>query len=103
MRLQATIHYLLQYRYVYIRKCMPINSKSPKVTITFIHRSKIVVLEMYDLVHISDFESVKCGKFRAIPICFMVISLVKQTLTRGLITKSRFKFMDNNFSFINYQ
>ena len=82
---------------------MPIYSKSPKVTIIFIHRSKIVVLEMYDLVHISDFESIKCGKFRAIPICFTVISLVNQTLTCGLITMGRFNFMNNSFSLIKYQ
>ena len=33
----------------------------------------------------------------------MVISLVNQTLTCGLITMGRFKFMDNNFSLIKYQ
>ena len=80
-----------------IWECMPIYLKSPKVTITFIRRSKSVVREIYGLIHISDFESIKCGKFRAIPICFTVISLVKQTLTCGLITMGRFKFMDNNF------
>ena len=42
--------------------CMPIYAKSPKVTITFICVSKIVVQEMYCLIHISDFESIKCGK-----------------------------------------
>ena len=65
MRLQGTMHYLLHiciYRYVYIRECVPIYAKSPKVTITFIHSSKIVVQEMYGLIHISDFESIKCGK-----------------------------------------
>ena len=68
MRLQATMHYLLHivhicvYRYVYMRECMPTCTKSPKVTITFICRSKIVVQEMYGLIHISDFESIKCGK-----------------------------------------
>ena len=63
----ATMHYLLHnvYRYVYIRECMPICTKSPKVTITFICRSKIVVQEMYGLVHISDFESIKCGKVQS--------------------------------------
>ena len=70
MRLQATMHYLLHivhicvYRYVYIRECIPICTKSPKVTIT---RSKIVVQEMYGLVHISDFESIKCGKVQSDP------------------------------------
>ena len=42
-------------------------------------------------------------KFSA--ICFMVISLVKQTLTCGLITTGRLKFMDdfsNNVTNINY-
>ena len=67
MRLQVTMHYLLHiciYRYVYIKECMSIYAKSPKVTITFIHRSKIVVQEMYNygLVHISDFKSSKCVK-----------------------------------------
>ena len=33
------------------------------VSYTFIHRSKIVVQEMYGLVHISDFKSSKCVKF----------------------------------------
>ena len=67
MRLQATMHYLLHnvYRYVYIRECMTIYSKSPKVTITFICRSKSVVQEMYGLIHISDFESIKCGKVQS--------------------------------------
>ena len=67
MRLQATMHYLLHiciYRYVYIRECMPIYAKSPKVTITFIRRSKIVIQEMYG---ISDFESIKCGKVHSNP------------------------------------
>ena len=41
---------------------MSIYAKSPKVTITFIHRSKIVVQEMYGFVHISDFKSSKCVK-----------------------------------------
>ena len=41
---------------------MSIYIKSPKVTITFIHRSKSVVQEMYGLVHISDFKSSKCVK-----------------------------------------
>ena len=41
---------------------MSIYAKSPKVTITFIHRSKIVVQEMYGLVHISDFKSSKFVK-----------------------------------------
>ena len=46
------------------RECMPIYLKSPKVTITFIRRSKSVVQELHGLVHISDFksDSVKCGK-----------------------------------------
>ena len=48
--------------YVYIRECMLIYAKSPKVTIAFIYRSKIVVQEMYGLIHISDFESIECGK-----------------------------------------
>ena len=49
VRLQATMHDLLCVvhiyidRYVYIRECMLIYAKSPKVTITFIRRSKIVV------------------------------------------------------------
>ena len=62
MRLQATMHYLLHiciYRYVYIKECMSIYAKSPKVTI---HRSKIVEQEMYGLVHISDLKSSKCVK-----------------------------------------
>ena len=59
---------------------------------------------MYGLVHISDFKSIKCGKFTVIPICFMVSSrLVNQTLTCGLITMDRFQFMDINFSSIKYQ
>ena len=75
---------------------MPFYAKSPKVTIPFIHRSEIVVQEMYGFVHISDFEYINCGKkFRAI---FMAISLVNQTLTCSLITMGKFKFMDNNFS-----
>ena len=49
------------YNY-YIKECMSIYVKSPKVTITFIHRSKIVVQEMYGLVHISDFKSSKFVK-----------------------------------------
>ena len=57
MRLQATMHYLYIYRHVYIRECMAIYAKSPKVTTTFICRSKTVVQEMCGLVHISDFES----------------------------------------------
>ena len=67
--------------------------ESPKVTTPFFHRSKIVVQEMYGLVHISDFEYIKCGKVQNIPICFTVISLVNQTLTCGLIAMGRFKFM----------
>ena len=43
---------------------MSIYAKSPKVTITFICRSNIVV---YGLVHISDFESIKCGKVQSNP------------------------------------
>ena len=65
MRLQATMHYLLHiciYRYVYIKECMSVYAKSPKVTITFIHRSKIVVQETYGLVRISDFKYTKCVK-----------------------------------------
>ena len=46
---------------------MSIYVKSPKVTISFIRRSKIVVQKMYGLVHISDFESVKCGKVQSNP------------------------------------
>ena len=74
MRLQATMHYLL-HRYVYIRECMPIYSKNPKVTITFIRRSKSVV----QLLVSFTFQTLNLstvGKFRAIPICFMAISLV---------------------------
>ena len=97
MRLQATMHYICIYRYVYIKECMPIYAKSPKVTITFIRRSKIVTQEMYGLVHISDFESIKCGKVQSNPNLLTVISLVNQTFTCGLITMGRFKFMDNNF------
>ena len=72
MRLQVMMHYLLHnvYRYVYIRKCMPIYSKNPKVTITFIRRSKSVVQEMYGFVHISDFESIKCGNIQSNPNLF---------------------------------
>ena len=97
MRLQATIHYLFHniYRYVYIRECMPIYLKSPKVTITFfrmLHKKCIVSFTFQTL----NLSSVKI--FRAIPICFMVISLVNHTLTCALITMGRFKFMDNNFS-----
>ena len=62
-RLQATMHYY--YIYVYIDMC--IYAKSPKVTITFIHRSKIVVQETYGLIHISDFESIKCRKVQSNP------------------------------------
>ena len=32
---------------------------------TIICRLKIVVQEMYGLVHISDFESIKCGKVQS--------------------------------------
>ena len=60
---------------------------SPKVTITlFIGQKLHVVQEMYGLIHISDFESIKCGKFRVILIYFTAISLVNQTLTCSLIT-----------------
>ena len=38
-----------------------------KVTITCIRRSKIVVQEMYGLVHISDLESIKCEKVQSNP------------------------------------
>ena len=71
-RLQATMHYLLHmciYSYVYMRECMPVYANSSKVTITFIHRSKIAVQKMYGLVHISDSECIYVEKFRAIPIC----------------------------------
>ena len=44
---------------------MTIYSKTQKVTITFIHRSKSVVQKMYGLIHISDFESIKCGKVQS--------------------------------------
>ena len=53
---------------------------------------------MFGIIHISDFESIKCGKVQNNPICFMVISLVNQALTCSLITMGRFKFMDNNLS-----
>ena len=46
---------------------MPIYLKSPIVTITFIRRSKSVLEEMYGLIHISDFESIKCGKIQSNP------------------------------------
>ena len=46
---------------------MPFYSKNPKVTITFIRRTKSVVQEMYGLVHISDFESIKCGNIQSNP------------------------------------
>ena len=46
---------------------MPIYANSPKVTITFSCRSKIFVQEMYGLVDISDFESIKCGKIDSNP------------------------------------
>ena len=83
---------------------MLIYAKSPKVTITFIRRSKIVVQEMYGLVHISDFECIKCGKVQSNPnLLYGLFSLVNHTLTCGLITMGRFKFMDNNFSLIKYQ
>ena len=36
-------------------------------SVTFIRKSKIVVQEMYGLVHISDFESIKCGKVQSNP------------------------------------
>ena len=70
-----------------------------KVTITC--RSKTVVQKIYGLVHISDFKSIKCGKVLSNPN--LVISLVNQTLTCGLITMRRFRFMDNNCSLIKYQ
>ena len=47
----------LHFHIKYIKEYMSIYAKSPKVTITFIHRSKIVVQEMYGLVHI---KSSKC-------------------------------------------
>ena len=83
MRLQATLHYQLQnvYRYVYIRECMPIYSKSPKVTITFIRRSKSVVQECMVSFTFQTLNLSTVGNFRAIPICFTAISLVNQTLT----------------------
>ena len=46
---------------------MSIYANSPKATITFIHRSKIYIQEMYGLVDISDFESIKCGKIDSNP------------------------------------
>ena len=46
-------------------KCMPVHCI--KVTITYIRRSKIVVQEMYGLVHISDLESIKCEKVQSNP------------------------------------
>ena len=46
---------------------MPIYAKSPKMTISFIRRSKIVVQEMYGLIYISDLESIKCGKVQSNP------------------------------------
>ena len=52
--------------FVYI-KCIYIYSKSPIVIITFICRSKIVVQEIYGLIHISDFESIKCAKVHSNP------------------------------------
>ena len=61
------MHHICIHRYVYISECMPIYVKSPKVTITFIRRSKLVLQEMYGVVQISDFESIKCGKVRSNP------------------------------------
>ena len=55
---------------------------------------------MYSLVHISDFESIKCGNIQSNPnLLYGNYSLVNHTLTCALITMGRFKFMDNNFSF----
>ena len=68
---------------------MPIYSKRPKVTITFIRRSKSVVQEMYGLVCISDFESINSQS--------VLWQLVLSTMCMG-----RFKFMVN-FSLIKYQ
>ena len=55
MRLQATMHLLRN-------ACLFMQKAQRCMTITFIHRSKIVVQEMYGLVHISDFKSSKCVK-----------------------------------------
>ena len=60
---------------------MPIYLKSPKVTITFIRRSKSVVQECMVSFTFQTLNLSTVGKFIAIPICFTAISLVNQTLT----------------------
>ena len=71
MRLQATMHYLL-HNHMYIQICVykgmhAYLCEEPKGDHCFIRRSKIVVQEMYGLLHISDFESIKCGKVQSNP------------------------------------
>ena len=61
-----TTGYHVDY-YICVNISIYIYSKSPIVIITFICRSKIVVQEIYSLIHISDFESIKCAKVHSNP------------------------------------
>ena len=103
MRLQATMHYLL-HNHMYIQICVykemhAYLCKEPKGDhyVLFVGQKllykKCMVSFIFQTLNLSSAE-----KFRAIPICFTVSSLVNQTLTCSLITMGRFKFMDNNFS-----
>ena len=103
MRLQATMNYLL-HNHMYIQICVykgmhAYLCEEPKGNhyVLFVGQKllykKCMVSFIFQTLNLSSVE-----KFRAIPICFTVSSLVNQTLTCSLITMGRFKFMDNNFS-----